>query len=68
MRRNTCAFSILFQGEFLALPLFPLVIDTLAPNISTDLEGCIRILVTYQEDVDAIHVYLNEAKNLRPDR
>tara|TARA_Y100000746_G_scaffold123843_1_gene105984 strand:+ start:266 stop:607 length:342 start_codon:yes stop_codon:yes gene_type:complete len=44
------------------------VIDTLAPNISSDLEGCIRILVTYQEDINVNHVYLNEAKNLRPDR
>ena len=44
------------------------VIDTLAPNICSDLEGCIRILVTYQEDINVNHVYLNEAKNLRPDR
>jgi len=44
------------------------VIDTLAPNVSSDLEGCIRILVTYQEDINVNHVYLNEAKNLRPDR
>ena len=39
-----------------------------SPNISSDLEGCIRILVTYQEDINVNHVYLNEAKNLRPDR
>ena len=44
------------------------VIDTLAPNISADLDGCIRVLVTYLEDIDVIHVYLNDAKNLRPDR
>ena len=44
------------------------VIDTLAPNISSDLQGCIRILVTYKEDIDVNHVYLKKAKNLRPDR
>ena len=44
------------------------VIDTLAPNITSDLEGCIRILVTYEEVIDVNHVYLKEAKNLRPDR
>ena len=44
------------------------VIDTLAPNISSDLKGCIRILVTYKEDIDVNHVYLKKAKNLRPDR
>ena len=44
------------------------VIDTLAPNISSDIDGCIRVLVIYSEKIEVIHVYLNDAKNLRPDR
>ena len=44
------------------------VIDTLAPNISSDLNGCIRVLVLYSDKVDVNHVYLHHAKNLRPDR
>ena len=44
------------------------VIDTLAPNISFDLNGCIRVLVTYVDHIIPNHVYLNDAKNLRPDR
>ena len=44
------------------------VIDTLAPNISSDLNGCIRVLVLYSDKVDVKHVYLHDAKNLRPDR
>ncbi len=43
-------------------------IDTLAPNITSDLNGCIRILVMYSEEIEVNHVYLNDAKNLRPDR
>ena len=43
-------------------------IDTLAPNIKYDLEGCIRILVHYEDNVNVKHVYLGEAKKLRPDR
>ena len=43
-------------------------IDTLAPNISSDIDGCIRVLVIYSEKIEVIHVYLNDAKNLRPDR
>ena len=43
-------------------------IDTLAPNITSDLNGCIRILVIYSEEIEINHVYLNDAKNLRPDR
>ncbi len=44
------------------------VIDTLAPNISSDLVGCIRVLVIYSDQIDVHHVYLDDAKNLRPDR
>ncbi len=44
------------------------VIDALAPNISNDLNGCIRVLVIYNDDIEVNHVYLNDAKNLRPDR
>ena len=43
-------------------------IDTLAPKIKNDLKGCIRILVHYGEDIPPDHVYLGEAKRLRPDR
>ena len=43
-------------------------IDTLAPNITNDLKGCIRVLVHYDEDIVPDHVYLGKAKNLRPDR
>ncbi len=43
-------------------------IDTLAPNISNDLKGCIRILIHYDDDIVPNHLYLGEAKNLRPDR
>ena len=43
-------------------------IDTLAPNIKNDLKGCIRIMVNYSEKIDVKHVYLDEAKSLRPDR
>jgi chorismate mutase len=43
-------------------------IDTLAPNIEYDLVGCIRILVHYEDNVNVKHVYLGEAKKLRPDR
>ena len=43
-------------------------IDTLAPNITSDLNGCIRVLVIYSDEIEVNHVYLNDAKNLRPDR
>jgi chorismate mutase len=43
-------------------------IDTLAPNIEYDLKGCIRILIHYEDNVNIKHVYLGEAKKLRPDR
>ena len=43
-------------------------IDTKAPNVVNDLEGCIRVLVTYKDEIEVIHTYLGEAKNLRPDR
>ena len=43
-------------------------IDTLAPNVNNDLKGCIRIMVNYSEKIDVKHVYLGEAKSLRPDR
>ena len=44
-------------------------IDTLAPNINSDLSGCIRILIYLNKDLAEInHVYLDDAKKLRPDR
>jgi chorismate mutase len=43
-------------------------LDTLAPDVEGDLLGCIRILVIYEDQLDPNHVYLGEAKNLRPDR
>ena len=44
-------------------------IDTLAPNITSDLSGCIRILIYLNKDLEEInHVYLDDAKKLRPDR
>ena len=44
-------------------------IDTLAPNIDGDLSGCIRLLIYLNKDLlDITHVYLNDAKKLRPDR
>ncbi|MDA8896714.1 chorismate mutase [Acidimicrobiia bacterium] len=43
-------------------------IDTLAPNVKNDLKGCIRVLVHYNDEITFQHVYLGEAKNLRPDR
>ena len=44
-------------------------IDTVAPNIKDDLDGCIRILLTINNSKnDVKHVYLNDAKTLRPDR
>ena len=44
-------------------------IDTLAPNIDGDLSGCIRILIYLNKDLAEVnHVYLDDAKKLRPDR
>ena len=44
-------------------------IDTLAPNIDGDLTGCIRILIYLNKDLTEVnHVYLDDAKKLRPDR
>ena len=43
-------------------------LDSLAPDIEGDLLGCIRVLVIYQDNIEPNHVYLGEAKNLRPDR
>ena len=45
------------------------VLDAKAPEILNDLDGCIRILVTVNNDIkDIQHVYLQDAKKLRPDR
>ena len=43
-------------------------IDTKAPNVINDLKGCIRVLVTYKDEIEVTHPYLGEAKNLRPAR
>ena len=44
-------------------------LDAKAPEIQNDLNGCIRLLVTVRNDIkDIQHVYLQDAKKLRPDR
>ena len=44
-------------------------LDTKAPEIENDLDGCIRLLVSVNNDIEDIqHVYLQDAKKLRPDR
>ena len=44
-------------------------LDAKAPEIQNDLDGCIRLLVTVNSDIkDIQHVYLQDAKKLRPDR
>ena len=44
-------------------------IDTLASNIDGDLSGCIRLLIYLNKDlIEVNHVYLDDAKKLRPDR
>ena len=44
-------------------------IDTFAPNIDGDLSGCIRLLIYLNKDlIEVNHVYLDDAKKLRPDR
>ena len=44
------------------------VIDTLAPNIQGDIPFCIRLLLYVDTDEKLKHLYLREAKKLRPDR
>ena len=44
------------------------VIDTLAPNIDGDISFCIRLLLYIDTDENLKHLYLREAKKLRPDR
>ena len=44
-------------------------LDAKAPEIQNDLKGCIRLLITINNDLEDIqHVYLHDAKKLRPDR
>ena len=44
-------------------------IDAVAPKIKDDLARCIRILLTINNRTnDVKHIYLNDAKSLRPDR
>ena len=44
-------------------------LDVLAPDIKNDLSGCIRVQILVSKDLDKIiHIYLDEAKNLRSDR
>ena len=44
-------------------------LDAKAPEIQDDLKGCIRLLITINNDLEDIqHVYLHDAKKLRPDR
>ena len=44
------------------------VIDTLAPHIKDDIPLCIRLLLYVNTDTKLNHLYLREAKKLRPDR
>ena len=44
------------------------VIDTLAPYIKDDIPLCIRLLLYVNTDTKLNHLYLREAKKLRPDR
>lgn len=46
------------------------LLDALAPSIQNDLPRCIRVLIHWDSPrVDPVHhVYLHEAKTLRPDR
>jgi|TARA_B100001750_G_C15352866_1_gene518112 chorismate mutase len=44
------------------------VIDTLAPNIKEDIPLCIRVMLNIDSSNDINHVYLRDAKKLRPDR
>ena len=44
-------------------------IDTLAPDVDGDIKGCIRVLIHTSKDLKEVnHIYLDDAKNLRPDR
>ena len=44
-------------------------IDTLAPDVDGDIKGCIRVLIHTTKDLKKVnHIYLDDAKNLRPDR
>lgn len=44
-------------------------LDSVAPKVDNDLSGCIRILLTVNKNLqNTKHVYLNDAKKLRPDR
>ena len=44
-------------------------LDALALGIKNDLNGCIRLQILVSKDLNQInHIYLDEAKNLRPDR
>jgi len=44
------------------------VIDTLASNIEGDISLCIRVMLNVNTTKVLNHVYLGEAKKLRPDR
>ena len=44
------------------------VIDTLASNIEGDIPLCIRVMLNVNTTKVLNHVYLGEAKKLRPDR
>jgi chorismate mutase len=44
-------------------------LDALAPDITNDLSGCIRVQILVSKDLNKInHIYLDEAKKLRSDR
>jgi chorismate mutase len=44
------------------------VLDTLAPHIQGDIPLCIRVMLNVNTTNVLNHVYLGEAKKLRPDR
>ena len=44
------------------------VLDTIAPSINEDLSLCIRIMMYVNTSQILTHVYIGDAKQLRPDR
>ena len=65
----TAAFPTTGVRQLPSFSLIPLF-DTIEPNIENSLPMCIRLLLLVDIDInprDICHVYLGEAKALRPD-
>ena len=65
----TAAFPTTGLRQLKAFRLVPLF-DTLEVDVEGSLPMCIRVLILVDTDIDPrniCHVYLGEAKNLRPD-